>query len=190
MAAADNTGGESILLESADTVAETASSAPSAGKTHWQGVGVVAGALLANFISVGVVNTFGVVLRAEETDPSSAFRNVGSFKLGFVTGTAAGFTFLVGPFSNVLVSRLGVRFPVGLGVVLMTIALELGSLATQFWQLLLSQGILWGIGSSLCFIPAIGLPSQWFDKRRGIATGIASVSNLDVLVDRWWRILY
>lgn len=59
----------------------------------------------------------------------------------------------------------------------MTIALELASLTKDYWQLFLSQGVLWGLGSSLCFIPAIGLPSQWFIKNRGIATGVASVSG-------------
>lgn len=152
-------------------------------------------AFLANFISVGVANTLGVVLHGEEYDSSSPFLNVDHFKMGFVAGTAIGFSFSVGPFSNVslfldaarhscliiltiihqfLITRLGIRAPVALGVLLMTFALEMASLATQFWQLLLSQGILWGIGSSLCFIPAIGLPSQWFQKRKGIATGFAS----------------
>jgi len=57
---------------------------------------------------------------------------------------------------------------------LMTLALELASAATEFWQLLLSQGIMFGIGASLAYIPAISLPAQWFNKRRSLVTGIAS----------------
>ncbi|MCO5583358.1 hypothetical protein L7F22_037268 [Adiantum nelumboides] len=142
--------------------------------SKWEASGVVLGVFLANFISVGTANTVGVILHGEETDPSSPFLGVSSFKMGFAVGTSVGFSFCIGPFSNFLITRFGIRAPIALGVLLMTFALQMASLADQFWQLLLSQGILWGIGSSLCFVPAIGLPSQWFSKRRGIATGIAS----------------
>lgn len=64
-----------------------------------------------------------------------------------------------------------------IGVFCLVFALEMASLANQYWQLLLSQGILFGIGSSLVFIPSIGLPSQWFLAKRGIATGISSAGT-------------
>lgn len=142
--------------------------------SNWEASGVVLGTFLANFISVGTANTLGVILHGEEYHPSSPFLGVSLFKMGFVAGTAVGFSFSIGPFSNFLITRFGIRAPIALGVFLMVFALEMASLSNQFWQLLLSQGILWGIGSSLCFVPAIGLPSQWFSKRRGIVTGIAS----------------
>lgn len=142
--------------------------------SNWEASGVVLGTFLANFISVGTANTLGVILHGEEYDSSSPFLGVSLFKMGFVAGTAVGFSFCIGPFSNFLITRFGIRAPVAFGVFLMVFALEMASLSNQFWQLLLSQGILWGLGSSMCFVPAIGLPSQWFSKRRGIATGIAS----------------
>lgn len=48
-----------------------------------------------------------------------------------------------------------------------------GSFANQLWQLYLTQGMLFGIGAAFCFAPSVTLPSQWFYKRRGLATGIA-----------------
>lgn len=77
-------------------------------------------------------------------NPDSRFLGVGLFKIGFVGGTATGFGFAIGPFGNVLVSRFGIRAPVVLGVLMMTVAQELASIATQYWQLLLSQGIMFG----------------------------------------------
>jgi MFS family permease len=128
--------------------------------------------------------------------PDSRFRDVGAFKLGFVGGTGVGFSFVMGPFANLLVSRFGIRTPALLGVILMTIACQLASISTKFWQLLLSQGILFGyaismhanttfeltcfmcsIGGSLTFLSSIGLPAQWFDKKRSLATGLAAVSR-------------
>jgi hypothetical protein len=64
--------------------------------------------------------------------------------MGFVGGTSVGFGFVVGPFSNLLVSKYGIRTPIFLGIILMAVALELASITTAYWQLLLSQGILFG----------------------------------------------
>lgn len=134
-------------------------------------------------------------MRAYLGDPSSKFNKEGSFKLSFVVGIGLGLAFVAGPFSNVrirflmllfrpadsnpthqiLTTRFGIRAPVALGVVLITVAMELASISTKYWHLFLSQGVMWGLGASLIFIPSIGLPSQYFSKRRGLATGLASV---------------
>lgn len=118
---------------------------------------------------------FGIFQRFY-TSPESPFE-ASAFKIGFVGGTSVGFAFLMGPLSNILTTKFGVRTPAAAGVLAMVLALEMASLAKEFWQLLLSQGILFGIGSSLVFIPAIGLPSQWFSKKRGLATGISSAGT-------------
>jgi len=55
----------------------------------------------------------------------------------------------------------------------MALALILASFATQIWQLMLTQGVLFGIGASLAYYPAIGAPSHWFDAKRGFALGLA-----------------
>jgi hypothetical protein len=70
--------------------------------------------------------------------------------------------------------------------------LFLASFSNQLYQYYLTQGILYGIGASFTYFvslspftcimlyanncfgkPAVSIPSQWFDKRRGLATGIA-----------------
>ncbi len=37
----------------------------------------------------------------------------------------------------------------------------------------LTQGLLFGVGTSLAFYPVVVAPSQWFDQYRGLATGLA-----------------
>ena len=46
------------------------------------------------------------------------------------------------------------------------------SFTTQAWQLLLSQGLLYSIGGSLCYYPTFMYLSEWFVARRGFANGI------------------
>ncbi|KAI8338203.1 major facilitator superfamily domain-containing protein [Chlamydoabsidia padenii] len=60
-----------------------------------------------------------------------------------------------------------------IGTVVAPLGLILASFATELWHIYLSQGILFGLGATFVFSPSIGLPSQWFVKRRAFATGIA-----------------
>ncbi|KAH9924765.1 major facilitator superfamily domain-containing protein [Fomitopsis serialis] len=154
-----------------EEVQEEVAPPPDGGLDAWM---TVVATFLASFMAFGTGNVWGIYQDAYTTRSDSRFLDVSLFKIGFVGGTAVGFGFAVGPFGNILVAKFGIRAPILLGVLMMTVALMLASIATKYWELLLSQGIMFGIGSSLAYIPAIGLPSQWFDKRRGLATGIAS----------------
>jgi len=46
------------------------------------------------------------------------------------------------------------------------------SLTHTFWQAFLAQGVGIGISIGLLFLPALGIVTQYFMKRRGIATGV------------------
>ncbi|RUP45667.1 major facilitator superfamily domain-containing protein [Jimgerdemannia flammicorona] len=83
----------------------------------------------------------------------------------------------MGPVANAITSRYGVKFPLLCGSLLVVLGLELASLAAEFWQLFLTEGVMVGLGYSLLFIPSIGIPSQWFLKRRALATGIATAGS-------------
>ena len=54
----------------------------------------------------------------------------------------------------------------------MTMSLVAAAYATEVWQLYLTQGILYGLGAGLIFFGSLSLPSQWFRRHRGLATGI------------------
>ncbi|KAG0267498.1 hypothetical protein BG011_004532 [Mortierella polycephala] len=44
---------------------------------------------------------------------------------------------------------------------------------SQLWHLYVTQGVMFGIGASLAYYPAIAVPSQYFVKNRGLVIGIA-----------------
>ena len=53
------------------------------------------------------------------------------------------------------------------------------SLCTQYWQFVLAQGLVVGIGCGLHFVPAIALLPGYFSSRKALAQGIgASGSSL------------
>jgi MFS family permease len=51
------------------------------------------------------------------------------------------------------------------------------SLCTQFWQVVLAQGIGMGIGSGIIFLPSISIISHYFMKRRALAMGICTTGS-------------
>lgn len=46
------------------------------------------------------------------------------------------------------------------------------SLCTKYWQFMLAQGIVTGIGNGFVMFPVFAVVPQWFDKKRGAALGM------------------
>lgn len=84
-----------------------------------------------------------------------------------------GVTLLMSPLVTLMARELGTRPIMLTGAVLQSASLVCASLSTQIWHLFLSQGVLFGIGMGLLFLPSYGIVSQWFTKRRALANGIA-----------------
>ncbi|KAL2431496.1 putative transporter MCH2 [Exophiala dermatitidis] len=82
-------------------------------------------------------------------------------------------TFLVSPIATVATQRYVIRKTMFVGVVLETASLFLASLATSIWHLFLTQGVLFGIGLGMMFIPIAAVVPQWFTKKRSLASGVA-----------------
>ncbi|WVR03180.1 hypothetical protein IAU60_000171 [Kwoniella sp. DSM 27419] len=80
-------------------------------------------------------------------------------------------------FSAFLSGRIGDRY--GFKRVLFAstfvswLGIFLASWSTKIWQLILTQGVISGFGFGLAMPLFMSLPSQWFYRRRGLASGIA-----------------
>ncbi|KAF9126275.1 hypothetical protein BGW39_006747 [Mortierella sp. 14UC] len=86
-------------------------------------------------------------------------------------GTAA--MFIPGPFVAPLTRLLGLKAVVALGILMASLGLILASFFTQLWHLYITQGFLFGVGGGLVFFSSISVTAQYFEKRRGLANGIA-----------------
>ncbi|KAI0332503.1 MFS general substrate transporter [Cubamyces sp. BRFM 1775] len=58
------------------------------------------------------------------------------------------------------------------GLALYFLSIFCASFATQVWQLILLQGVGFGISGGLLYVPVIKLLSEWFSERKGLAGGI------------------
>jgi len=87
------------------------------------------------------------------------------------------FCFFVGAFSGRALDA-GYYFPVLLvGCTLQILGIFLMSLCTNFWQLMLAQGVLTGLGGGIFFTPSLGLVATYFSRRRAFAIGVMTTGN-------------
>ncbi|KAJ7892922.1 MFS general substrate transporter [Mycena olivaceomarginata] len=148
---------------------EQHSNVPDGGLTAWM---TVAGAWLVLFSTFGYLYSFGVYetfysLEYLTNHTPSSIAWIGSFQLmmPFALGIVSGKLFDNGHFHLLQIT----------GGTIFTFSLFMLSLAKpmQYYQIFLSQGLGMGIGLGLTFVPACGISSHHFAKRRALATGIA-----------------
>ncbi|KAI2616870.1 MFS general substrate transporter [Hypoxylon sp. NC1633] len=63
------------------------------------------------------------------------------------------------------------------GATIQILGIFLMSISNQYWSLMLTQGLLTGIGCGIIFTPSVALVTTYFDKRRGLAIGLTTTGN-------------
>ncbi|KAK2593239.1 hypothetical protein QQS21_009079 [Conoideocrella luteorostrata] len=92
-----------------------------------------------------------------------------------VVGTCAlGILYLDLPFVFAILQAAPqyLRAACGFGVFLMSLALATSSFATTVGHLIITQGILYGLGGSISYSTCLILISDWYHDRKGLAFGI------------------
>lgn len=139
-------------------------------------VAVLTCAFLAVFQTIGPNLSYGVfqTFYTSSTDsilPPNETSNKGL--VAFVGTLAAGLTWGGSIYVNPLMSRFpNPKHLTVPGCLLMSTAFLLASFSTHTYHLLLAQGLLYGIGSSLLYFPLISVAPEYFDRRRGAAMGM------------------
>lgn len=82
--------------------------------------------------------------------------------------------FIISPLSNYLSKTYGFKVPMFVGTVIYTLSMIFAGLSHKIWELFLTQGVMFGIGIGLVYMPTLPVLAQWFSKKRGLATGITS----------------
>ena len=64
-----------------------------------------------------------------------------------------------------------------IGTLLNIVGLMMTSICKSFWQLVLAQGLMIGIGDGCLFLTSVAIMPQYFTTRKATATGIASMGS-------------
>ena len=81
------------------------------------------------------------------------------------------------PLSSLLTDRYGARAVTMAGGILMSIGLLASSFAEQLNILYVTYGVIFGFGTALAYLPTLVMVGQYFEKRRSLATGIATCGS-------------
>ncbi|XP_060077608.1 monocarboxylate transporter 9-like [Ylistrum balloti] len=81
--------------------------------------------------------------------------------------------FILGPFASALVNKYGCRIVSGSGAFIVSVGLFLSSFSPNLDVMIFFYSIVGGIGFGLFYLPSIVIISEYFEKRRALATGIA-----------------
>ncbi|KAJ9143511.1 MFS general substrate transporter [Pleurostoma richardsiae] len=144
---------------------------PNGGSVAWL---QVSAAFALYWNTLGLLNGFGAfqtyyqeVLLSDMS--ASAIAWIGSIQIFFLmTGGL-----VIGPLYD-----LGfVRSLLIVGTILVTFGFMMTSISTQYYQVLLAQGVCVGLGTSCLYMPAITLVPAYFSTRRARAMGVAAVGS-------------
>jgi MFS family permease len=122
----------------------------------------------------GIVNSFGVfqAYYTNELLPNSSSSSISwigsiqGFLLLFVGGLS-GPVFDAGYFHTLITT----------GSFLVVFGMMMTSVGTEYYQILLSQGICVGLGCGCLFVPSVAIVSTYFTTHRAIALGIATTGS-------------
>jgi MFS family permease len=135
---------------------------------------------MINFTACGVLFAFGVYQALYEdliTTPNSPFTGSSSAEIGLIGGLAVGLMKIGAPLTVAWTDKFGPRPVIFVGGLLFGLGSILASFGTSLWHIILSQGLLMGIGSCLSFMPSITVTPTWFNTHRGLAMGIVSAGT-------------
>jgi MFS family permease len=63
------------------------------------------------------------------------------------------------------------------GAFLTCFGMMMTSIATEYYQFFLAQGVVVGLGAGCLFVPSVAIVAQWFSTKRALATGITAAGG-------------
>ncbi|KAI6041425.1 MFS general substrate transporter [Pisolithus marmoratus] len=134
----------------------------------------VAGSFLALFCSFGQMIAFGTF---QSWYSSHQLSSLSGFRISWIGSLQLwAFFFMGGPIGRMF-DAWGPSPLLILGTVISVLSLVLTSIATQYYQYLLAQGVLFGLGVALLFYPSVSSVATHFTSYRATAIGIASAGS-------------
>ncbi|KAH9897700.1 MFS general substrate transporter [Cubamyces lactineus] len=129
---------------------------------------------MMTFHVIGINSIYGLFQEFYTSADTNIVGAQGQDALVSLVGTiGSGLTWSGSVFVNPMIRRFdNVKLISLAGAFVMSIGLFTASFCTQLWQLYITQGMLYGIGSSMYYFPIMSLTPAYFDRNRGAAMGI------------------
>jgi MFS family permease len=126
------------------------------------------------YIPRGVINTWGAFQTYYE---ANLLADASSSSIAWIGSLQSFLLMLFGVITGPLFDAGYLSWLVGFGTFILPFGLMMASISSQYWQLILSQGICCGLGAGSLFVPSVAILPQYFKKRRGLANGLAATGS-------------
>ncbi|MDD5082841.1 MAG: MFS transporter, partial [Dehalococcoidales bacterium] len=133
---------------------------------------IVLSAFIIQAVGWGVPSTFGVFFKS--------LQDTFGWSRATIAGASSVSSLVVGVFSigvGILTDRFGPRIIMTICGVLLGIGYLLMSQINTVWHLYLFYGLIIGIGSSATNVVLLATAARWFNKKRGMMSGIIKVGT-------------
>jgi len=142
---------------------------PDGGKTAWR---VVAGSFLGLFASTGFLNSVGAV---QAYISSNQLATKTDSQISWIFSIMTFLTYSMSGLSGPLFDAYGPLYLGIIGGAFVVTGIMTASACTEYYQFLLSLGVCLGTGMGLLVSPLFAIIGHWFNTKRAVATGTATV---------------
>ncbi|KAF7558189.1 hypothetical protein G7Z17_g122 [Cylindrodendrum hubeiense] len=147
------------------------SDAPNGGTKAWL---VVLGAWCTSFCSFGWINSVGVF---QEYYQNNILKDYSASTISWIPSLQIFFMMAMGPIIGMLYDRYGPRHLIFAGTILHVFGIMMCSLGSEYYQIMLAQGVCSALGVSAIFQPALNTIHGWFSTNSGAAFGILATGS-------------
>lgn len=141
---------------------------PNGGIVAWLHV---VGSFMLYFNTWGIMNAFGVYQNYYESGELFA---TSSSNISWVGSIAAFLLLAMGVVVGPIYDRGYLRPILIFGTLMVVFGHMMLSLCHKYWQVVLAQGVVVGIGAGTLFVPCVAILPQYFNTRLGMALGVAT----------------
>ncbi|XP_050345876.1 monocarboxylate transporter 9-like [Nymphalis io] len=130
---------------------------------------VVGSSFIISMIADGISFSFGL-LYIEFLDEFKASKST----TAWIGSLFIAVPLLCGPVMSALVDRYGCRSMTILGGIISSLGFVLASISTTLEMMMLTFGVIAGLGLGLVYVTAVVSIAYWFDKKRNLAVGLGA----------------
>ncbi|XP_065084865.1 uncharacterized protein LOC135707064 isoform X2 [Ochlerotatus camptorhynchus] len=129
---------------------------------------IVFASFMCNMIVDGIAYTFGVFL-----NEFVQYFGEGKGTVAWVGSLLSGMYLSAGPVVSALANKYGCRAVCIAGSIISSVAFALSTLSPNVTVMMLTYGVMGGIGFGFIYLPAVVAVGYYFETKRSLATGIA-----------------
>jgi len=134
------------------------------------GWAVVGAAFVVQWIVLGTMNNFGILY----VELLQGFEGADSSTVSWIGSITYGMMFLLGPITTSLCQKYGCRLIGFVGGLIAGCGCFLASFSPNLYVHMMTYGVMFGLGASMCYFPTVCILPSFFWKRLALANGLVS----------------